>query len=77
MRRFVGLLLVAPLATVVPFMVRSCHRAGPARDAGSDLTDNLLTALFILGLPLAIVGCKMLFGRLPASAGPKAPGPRG
>lgn len=74
MRRLVGLLLLLPLGTVVPFMVRSCHRGGDVRNASSDLMDNVLTALFIVGLPLAIVGCKLLFGKPPVPE-PRRGGP--
>jgi hypothetical protein len=59
-RKLVGLLLCLPLALIVPTMVKTCHRGGSVQNASGDLVDNLLTAVFILGVPMAIVGLILL-----------------
>ena len=64
-RRLKGLVLVVPLALVMPSVLRSCHRGGDVRNASGGVVDNLLAIVFMVGVPLAIWGLTLLFGRSP------------
>jgi hypothetical protein len=62
-RRLTGAVLLVPLAAVMPSMIKSCHRGGDVRNANGSVVDNLLAIVFIVGVPMALVGLSLLFGK--------------
>jgi hypothetical protein len=59
-KKLLGILLCLPILGVMPSVLATCHRGGDTRNASSNLSDNLLAGVFILGIPMAFVGMAMI-----------------
>jgi hypothetical protein len=63
-RRLTGAVLLIPLAAVMPSMIKSCERGGDIRmGGGGSVVDGLLSIVFMAGVPMALVGLYLLFGK--------------
>jgi hypothetical protein len=68
-RRFIGFLLTLPIILVLVVAAPTCER-GTVKGAGGpgygEALNNLLAFIFIVGIPIALIGLTMLFGKKPA-----------
>ncbi|HEY8074314.1 MAG TPA: hypothetical protein VIF62_09395 [Labilithrix sp.] len=64
MKRLLGALLLVPLVAGIAIAAPTCERGRTMGMGGhSELFNNAITALIMLGVPAAIAGAILLFGK--------------